>query len=100
MLIGVAFDLDVDNLIMACMVRSHPGQAISVRLIGRKDVCDFFPPLTGSLNERFHFNHLPLGKKFRNFLEVDIRFDEECTNIQAKIVPVSTDIFKDHVWED
>jgi len=63
-------------------------------------VCDFFPPLTGSLNERFHFNHLPLGKKFRNFLEVDIRFDEECTNIQAKIVPVSTDIFKDHVWED
>ena len=51
-------------------------------------------------NERFHFNHLPLGKKFRNFLEVDIRFDEEFTNIMAKIVPVSTDIFKDHVWED
>lgn len=45
MLIGVAFDLDVDNLIMACMVRSHPCQAISVRLIGRKDVCDFFPRL-------------------------------------------------------
>ena len=63
-------------------------------------VCDFFPPLTGSLNERFHFNHLPLGKKFRNFLEVDIHFDEERTNIQAKIVPVSTDIFKDPVWED
>ena len=42
MLIGVAFDLNIDNLIMAC---SHPGQAISVRLIGRKDVCDFFPRL-------------------------------------------------------
>ena len=63
-------------------------------------VCDFFPPLSGSLNERFHFNHLPLGTKFRNFLEVDIRFDEECTSIQAKLVPISTDIFKNHEWED
>ena len=31
---------------------------------------------------------------------MDIRFEEEFTNIQAKIVPVSTDIFKEHVWED
>ena len=63
-------------------------------------VCDFFPPLTGSLNDRYHYNHLPLGKKFRNFLEVDIRFDEENTNIQAKLVPISTDIFKNSEWED
>ena len=63
-------------------------------------VCDFFPPLSGSLSDRFHYNHLPLGKKFRNFLEIDIRFDEECTSIQAKLVPVSTDVFKNHVWEE
>ena len=63
-------------------------------------VCQFFPPLSGSLNQRFHFNHLPLGKHFRNFLEVDIDFDEECTSIQGKLVPVSTDIFKNHDWNE
>ena len=57
-------------------------------------VCDFFPDLRGDLNERFHFNHLPLGNDFRNYLDVEIRFHEDSTNIQAKLVPVSTDIFE------
>ena len=61
-------------------------------------VCDFFSPLSGAINDRFHFSHLPLGKKFRNFLEVDIRFEDECTNIQAKLVPISNDIFKNPEW--
>ena len=57
-------------------------------------VCDFFPDLRGDLNERFHFNHLPLGNDFRNYLDVEIQFHEDSTNIQAKLVPVSTDIFE------
>ena len=57
-------------------------------------VCQFFPPLQGSLNDRFQFSHLPLGKTFRNYLDVDINFEEDCTEIQAKLVPISTDIFK------
>ena len=63
-------------------------------------VCDFFPDLNGNLNERYRFSHLPLGNKFRNYLEVDVRLDEECTSIQAKLVPVSNDIFKNQEWEE
>ncbi len=62
-------------------------------------VCKFFPSLSGSLSERFHFNHLPLGKNFRNYLDVDIRFDEDTTSIQAKLIPISTDIFKNTDWK-
>lgn len=61
-------------------------------------VCSFFPPLMGSLNERFHFHHLPLGKNFRNFLDVDIHIDDDTTSIQAKLVPISTDVFKNDTW--
>ena len=57
-------------------------------------VCEFFPPLQGSLNDRFHFNHLPLGKSFRNYLDVEITIDEDCCDIQAKLIPISTEIFK------
>ena len=57
-------------------------------------VCQFFPKLNGQLNERYHYSHLPLGEMFRNYLDVDIFFDEDSTMIQAKLVPISCDIFK------
>ena len=63
-------------------------------------VCPFFPDLNGNLSERYRFSHLPLGDKFRNYLEVDIRFDEDDTSIQAKLVPVPSDIFKNPKWEE
>ena len=57
-------------------------------------VCDFFPALTGKLSDRFHFKNLPLGKSFRNYLDVEIIIDEDITQIQARLVPISTDVFK------
>ena len=62
-------------------------------------VCKFYPALNGSLNERFHFSHLPMGRTFRNYLDVDIRIEEDQTAIQARLVPISTDIFKNTDWK-
>ena len=57
-------------------------------------VCDFFPALTGKLSDRFNFVNFPLGKSFRNYLDVEIMIDEDITHIQARLVPISTDVFK------
>ena len=47
-------------------------------------VCDFFPDLRGDLNERFHFNHLPLGNDFRNYL--DVKFQTICVELNKTSV--------------
>ena len=57
-------------------------------------VCDFFPALTGKLSDRFNFVNFPLGKSFRNYLDVEIMIDEDITHIQARLVPISTNVFK------
>ena len=61
-------------------------------------VCKFFPPSSGCISERYNFSHLPLGKKFRNYADININIDEDDVIIQAKLVPISTDIFKDNTW--
>ena len=50
---------------------------------------------------RYNFSHLPLGRKFRNYADVSISVEQGGggVSIQAKLVPVSTDIFKeDESW--
>ena len=62
-------------------------------------VCKFFPPLAGSISDRYNFSHLPLGTKFRNYADISINIGDDDVFIQAKLIPISTDIFKDNTWE-
>ena len=62
-------------------------------------VCKFFPPPQGNVSPRYNFSHLPLGRKFRNYADVSVTIGAEDVFVQAKLVPVSTDIFKDNTWE-
>ena len=61
-------------------------------------VCDFFPSLSGNISDRYNFSHLPLGKQFRNYADVRINVEEEEVFIQARLIPISTDIFKNLTW--
>ncbi len=57
-------------------------------------VCKFFPPLEGVISPRYAFTHVPLGKRFRNYADVTVNIvDESRVNVQANLIPVSTDIF-------
>ena len=62
-------------------------------------VCKFFPPPQGEISPRYNFSHLPLGQKFRNFADVRIEMDDNDVYIQAQLIPISTDIFKDTAWQ-
>ena len=48
---------------------------------------------------RYNFSHLPLGQKFRNYADISISIVEDFVRIQAQLIPISTDIFKDSSWE-
>ena len=61
-------------------------------------VCKFYPPLAGNISARYNFSHLPLGQKFRNYADVTVNIGDDDVFIQAKLVPISTDIFKDNTW--
>ena len=61
-------------------------------------VCKFFPPLSGNISGRYNFSHLPLGQQFRNYADVSVDIGDDDVYIQAKLVPISTDIFKDKTW--
>ena len=61
-------------------------------------VCKYFPQLTGNINDRYNFSHLPLGMKFRNYADININIGDKAVFFHAKLVPISTDIFKDNTW--
>jgi hypothetical protein len=61
-------------------------------------VCKYFPPPSGKISERYDFSHLPLGRQFRNYADIRINIEENEVFIQAKLVPISTDIFKRKTW--
>ena len=61
-------------------------------------VDDFVPSLSGNISNRYNFSHLPLGKHFRNYADVRINIEEEEVFIQARLIPISTDIFKIDTW--
>ena len=61
-------------------------------------VCKYFPPLSGNISKRYGFSHLPLGRQFRNYADIRINIEENEVFIQAKLVPISTDIFKRKTW--
>ena len=61
-------------------------------------VDDFVPSLSGNISSRYNFSHLPLGKQFRNYADVRINIEEEEVFIQARLIPISTDIFKVDTW--
>ena len=61
-------------------------------------VCKYFPPLSGNISDRYNFSHLPLGEQFRNYADINIDIGEDDVYIQAKLVPISTDMFKDNTW--
>ena len=63
-------------------------------------VCKFFCALSGNISERYNFSHLPLGDKFRNYADVHINIADDDVFVHAKLVPVSTDIFKDTTWHN
>ena len=52
----------------------------------------------GNISERYNFSHLPLGRKFRNYADILITIEEEDVFIQEKLIPISTDIFKNKTW--
>ena len=56
-------------------------------------------PAQGQISSRYNFSHLPLGQKFRNYADVSITMDDEHVQVQAQLVPISTDIFKDTTWK-
>lgn len=62
-------------------------------------VCKFFSKLSGNISERYNYSHLPLGDKFRNYADVHINIADDDVFVHAKLVPVSTDIFKDTTWQ-
>lgn len=61
-------------------------------------VTPFFPPLSGNVSDRYNFSHLPLGQQFRNYADISVEIGDDDVYIQAKLVPISTDIFKDITW--
>ena len=61
-------------------------------------VCEYFPPPSGNISERYTFSHLPLGEQFRNYADVRINIEDEDVFIHAKLIPISTDIFKNNTW--
>ena len=61
-------------------------------------VCKYFPPPSGKISVRYDFSHLPLGRHFRNYADIRINIEENEVFIQAKLVPISTDIFKRKTW--
>ena len=63
-------------------------------------VCGFFCKLSGNISQRYNFSHLPLGDKFRNYADVHINIAEDDVFVQAKLVPISTDMFKDTTWHN
>ena len=62
-------------------------------------VCKFFPPPQGEISDRYNFSHLPLGQKFRNYADVSVTIGEDDVAVHARLVPISTDIFKDTTWQ-
>jgi len=59
--------------------------------------CPFFPSLHGSINERYTYDHLPLGIKQRNYAEIMITLEPELSVI-SQLKPVSTDMYKVTEW--
>ncbi len=52
---------------------------------------------------RYTFSHLPLGRNFRNYADVGVSVDGDTgdVRVQAKLIPVSTDMFKDDdTWRE
>jgi hypothetical protein len=62
-------------------------------------VCKFFPPNEGRISPRYSFSHLPLGRNVRNYADVSVDVSQTDVFVNAKLVPVPTDIFKeDAAW--
>ena len=62
-------------------------------------VCKYFPPTTGNISERYSFSHLPLGRQFRNYADIRVNIEDNEVFVQAKLVPITTDIFKNMTWK-
>ena len=56
-------------------------------------VCKFYPENEGRINDRYSYQHMPLGQQYRNYLSINI--DLRCrTSVTAELVAVSTNMFK------
>ena len=63
-------------------------------------VCKYFPPTSGDISPRYSFSHLPLGRQFRNYADIRINIEDNEVFVQAKLVPITTDIFKNMAWQN
>ena len=61
-------------------------------------VCKYFPATSGNISERYSFSHLPLGRQFRNYADIRIDIEDNEVFVKAKLVAISTDIFKEKTW--
>ena len=64
-------------------------------------VTKFFPDRSGRINDRYRYEHTPLGQKDRNYAEIVINF-EHGTEMFVNLTRVPTNMFKitDYISED
>lgn len=60
-------------------------------------VCQFFPESTGSINERYSYEHQALGTSQRNYAEIVISLDP-VFSVTAQLKAVSTNMYKITDW--
>jgi hypothetical protein len=63
-------------------------------------VCKFFPPNSGNISDRYSFSHKPLGSDYRNYATVDIRIEPATVSVRAKLVPITTDVFREGEFDE
>ena len=60
-------------------------------------VTKFFPALSGDINPRYSYRHLPLGEASRNYAMINITIEPELS-VTARLEPISTNMFKIKNW--
>ncbi|XP_023319733.1 uncharacterized protein LOC111694908 [Eurytemora carolleeae] len=60
-------------------------------------VCKFFPDLSGRINDRYSYDHMPLGENQRNYAEINITL-QPSLSVTSQLRPVSTNMYKVMEW--
>jgi len=60
-------------------------------------VCKFYPDLSGRLNDRYTYDHMPLGINQRNYAEINITL-QPTLSVTSRLKPVSTSVYKVMEW--
>jgi len=60
-------------------------------------VCKYFPDLHGRINDRYTYDHMPLGDNQRNYAEITISL-QPTLSVTSQLKPISTNMYKVQDW--